>query len=258
MWAINPLELPKFVGILEVRPAWSTGVFTRLACVRWLVATVDTSANTVEVNADDCGTVFSGNRPAITIEAELLEDMGTDTIELLLGWLNRVDVAGTPTAITGEALGTGWVVWTPIKLANKNGDDTIVASIVIDADAVALVAWTDYNTYVGDGINGDLGYTYIVPLTVQTGVLDADYSYTPNASEQVEIDSSFTENSLFEVKITASNDGKDRTINLTPARFEAPYNMNFLDVVEAGDITGATLTFIGEKDSKLTYKNDII
>jgi len=31
---------------------------------------------------------------------------------------------------------------------------------------------------------------------------------------------------------------------LTPARFEAPYNMNFLDVVEAGDITGATLTFI--------------
>jgi hypothetical protein len=26
------------------------------------------------------------------------------------------------------------------------------------------------------------GYTYIVPITAQTGVLDADYSYIPNAS----------------------------------------------------------------------------
>jgi len=258
MSAENPNNLPKFVGILEVRPAWSSDPYTRLACVRWLVATVDTSANTVEVNADDCWTVFSWNRPGITIEAELLEDMGVDTVELLLGWLNRTDVAWTPVSVTGEALWTGWVVWQPIKLANKNGDNTIVTSIVIDADATPLVLNTDYNTYVWDGQNGDLGYTYIVPITAQAGVLDADYDYTPNASEQIEVDSSFTENALFDVKITATENGKDRIITLTPARFEAPYNMNFLDVVEAGDLTGATLSFIWEKDSKLTYKNEII
>lgn len=258
MPAINPNELPKFVGILEVRTAGTTDPFTRLACVRGLVATIDTSANTVEVNADDCGTVFSGNRPWITIEAELLEDMGVDTVELLLNGINRTDVAGTPTGVTGEALGTGWTVGQPIKLANKNGDDTEVASIVIDADSTPLVLNTDYEVYVADGTNGDLGFTYITPKTAQAGVLDADYTYTPNASEQIEVDSSFTENALFEVKITATSDGKDRTISLTPARFEAPYNMNFLDVVEAGDITGATLSFIGEKDSKLTYNNEII
>jgi len=266
MWAINPLELPKFVGILEIRTAGSTWPFTRLACVRGLVATVDTSANTVEVNADDCGTVFSGNRPWITIEAELLEDMGVDTIELLLGWLNRTNVAGTPVSITGEVIQAGAVVvpkGTVYNVVNKNWANTVVSSIVIDDNVTPLVLNTNYtvNVDTNGSVTGRIGTTYITFLTATSWLgigVNIDYSYTPNASEQVEIDSSFTENALFEVKITATNDSKDRIITLTPARFEAPYNMNFLDVVEAGDITGATLTFIWEKDSKLTYKNEII
>lgn len=106
--------------------------------------------------------------------------------EIVLANLQTIDgladystIDGTPTAVTGEALGTGWTVDTPIKLANKNGDNTEVASIVIDADGTPLVLDTDYRVYVGSD-----GYTYIYPLTAQAGVLDADYSYTPLASSE--------------------------------------------------------------------------
>ena len=260
MPAIKEKELPKFVGILEVRTAGDTGPFTRLACVRGLVATVDTSANTVEVNADDCGTVFSGNRPWITIEAELLEDMGVDTVELLLGGLNRTDVAGTIVAGASQVVTSGsWGYNDPFVIENQNGDGTqLTINSVTGGTDGALVANTDY--FVWKNSNWDTIITVIDSTTVTTEsqTITVNYDYTPNASEQIEVNSSFTENALFEVKITATDNGKNRTINLTPARFEAPYNMNFLDVVEAGDITGATLTFIWEKDSKLTYKNEIL
>jgi hypothetical protein len=42
-------------------------------------------------------------------------------------------VAGTPVVITAEAKGTGWVVGKPIRLNNKNGANTVVASITIKA-----------------------------------------------------------------------------------------------------------------------------
>lgn len=258
MTAINPNDLPKFIWILEVRTSGSTWAYTRLASVRDLTANVDTSANVVEVNADDTGTVLSGNRPVNSITCTLLENMSADVIELLLWGTNRTNTAATPVAVTWEALGTGWTVWTPIKLANKNGDNTIVTSITIDADATPLVAGTDYNTYVWDGLNGDLGYTYIVPVTAQAGVLDADYTYTPNAKESVEVESVFQSNTLLDVKITATSDGKDRILTLNPARLETSYWMSFLDVVEAGDLTWADLTFTWEKWATLKYDNEIL
>lgn len=102
-----------------------------------------------------------------------------ENLQSIDGFAEYSTVDGTPVAVTGEALGTGWTVDTPIKLANKNGDNTEVASIVIDADATPLVLDTDYRVFVGSD-----GYTYILPLTAQSGVLDADYTYTPLASKE--------------------------------------------------------------------------
>lgn len=100
-------------------------------------------------------------------------------------------VAGSPTPVTGEILRTGaWTQGTPLKLANKNGASTIVSSIVIKAGASywassTLTLNTDYRTYVGDGINGTLGFTYIVPITTNSGNIYADYNYTPNATQRI-------------------------------------------------------------------------
>jgi len=93
--------------------------------------------------------------------------------------------AGSPVNVTAEALGTGWTVGTPIKISNKNGAGTIVTSVVVDEDGSPLTLNTDYRLYVADGTNGESGYTYIVPLTAQTGVLDVDYTYTPHVSKTI-------------------------------------------------------------------------
>ena len=251
MAAINENSLAKFTGILEVRTAGTTGNFTRLASVRWLISNIDTT-NIVDIKADDTGSVFKVTDVKATVEAELLEVFDRDTLKLLFNGTTS-DVAAAPISVTGEDKGTGWTVWTPIKLSNKNGDETEVANIVIKADGTALTLDTDYAVFVDED-----GYTNITPLTAQTGAITADYDYTPTASENItiNIDSAVVNN--FEVKITSTDNGKDRTITLSSASFVSTYGLSFVDVVEAGDITWATLTFEGNKGSTLTYVDEII
>ncbi len=87
--------------------------------------------------------------------------------------------------ITDEALWTWWTIWTPIKLTNKNWDNTQVTNIVIAEDWTPLIENTDYDTYVWNWINWEKWLTYIVPLTDQTWVITADYDYTPNDSNTI-------------------------------------------------------------------------
>lgn len=108
------------------------------------------------------------------------------------GMVNLSAVAASPVAITDEAHGTGWTQGTPIKLNNKNGANTIVSSIVVKGGGSTLTLNTDYRTYVGNGSNGELGATYIVPVSVQAGAITVSYSYTPNASKKLTFNSSGT------------------------------------------------------------------
>ena len=258
MSAINSNDLSKFVGILEVAPIATPASFVRLASVRGVVANFDNTVNAVDIKADDTGTVFKGYLPEGRIEGSFLENANRDVMKLLLGGTDA-DIAGTPVSVTTEALGTGWTIGQPIKLANKMGDNTTVTSIVIDADGSPLTVTTDYTSYVGDGINGELGYTYIVPVTAQTGVLDADYDYTPNASESLALAISFTESPRLVVRLTATDsDGNIRRIIIDDATFEGIYGMEFLDVVEAGDLVGASFTFKASKGAIYTYYNEIL
>lgn len=93
------------------------------------------------------------------------------------------NTAASSVNITAETIATAWTQSQPIKIAgNKNGDNTIVTSITIKRNGTALTAGTDYRTYVGNGINGELWYTYVTPITTQSaGTFTADYTYVPNA-----------------------------------------------------------------------------
>jgi len=102
-----------------------------------------------------------------------LYEIALDNLQKIDWLADYITVDWTATNVTWEALGTGWIVWTPIRLKNKNGDNTIVTSIVVKSGATVLVAWTDYDTYIYDG------YTFILPKTAQTGVLTSNYTYTP-------------------------------------------------------------------------------
>ena len=154
----------------------------------------------------------------IDIDFNMFE-LDVDVINTLgNGVFTKVDVAASPVSITGEALGTGWTVGQPIKLANKMGDNTTVTSIVIDAGGSPLTVTTDYTSYVADGTNGETGYTYIVPVTAQAGILDADYDYTPNASSTLYAGTSSVTLSSKIVRFSHTNSGgKVRSLTIYAA-----------------------------------------
>ena len=130
------------------------------------------------------------------------------------GLITLSSVAGNSTPVTGEAHGTGWTVALPIKLTNKNGDNTIVGSIVVKAGGSTITLNTDYKTYVGDGSNGELGATYIVPLTAQTLAITVDYAYVPNASKKIVFARSGTKTDIVCRVINTDANGKTFKIDI--------------------------------------------
>lgn len=130
------------------------------------------------------------------------------------GLITLSTVAGSSTPVTAEAHGTGWTVASPIKLLNKNGANTIVSSIVVKAGGSAITLNTDYKTYVGDGTNGELGATYIVPLTAQTLAITVNYSYTPNASKKITFTRSGTKTDIVARILNTDANGKTFKIDI--------------------------------------------
>ena len=194
-------------------------------------------------NVDDLKKFVNGKKIEMTFD--LCEINLTNLATLDAGLVALTTVAGTPVAVTGEALGTGWTVGQPIKLAYKNGDNTEVSSIVIDAGGTPLVLNTNYAVYVGDGANGTLGYTYIVPLTANALVLDADYSYTPNASKNI----TFNDSGAKTVKVmritNTDENGKEFRIDIENATNFAPISIDFAGDDEE-DVAVLPITFEGD------------
>lgn len=107
-----------------------------------------------------------------------LYEIVLENLQAIDGMASYSTVDGTPTTVTGEAKGTGWVVGSPVKLTHKNADNTIATSVVVKANGSSLTNNTDYRLFVQNWS------TYILPITSQTGAITVDYSYTPSASKE--------------------------------------------------------------------------
>lgn len=260
MTAVNPNDLSKFSGILEIRPAGSTGIWTRLPSVRALTTTIN-DTNVVEVKADDTGTVYKATDRTASISLELLENSNRDNLKLLFGWTST-DVAWTLVSGATQVVASwSWAYNKFIKVENQNGDGSaLTINSVTGATDGALVADTDY--YVGQNADGDYGIFIIDSVTVTTTAQDVtiDYDYTPNASEDLELDLKTIELNNFEVRVTATENGSSRSRKtiISSATLNSEYSITYQDVIEAGDITGSTLTFESNKGATYTYKNEIL
>jgi hypothetical protein len=194
-------------------------------------------------NVDDLKKFVNGKK--VEMSFDLAEINLTNLATLDAGLIELTTQAGTEQNVTGEALGTGWTVGQPIKLAKKNGDGTIVTNIVIDADGTPLTADMDYYTYVADGSNGESGYTYIVPVTAQAGVLDADYNYTPNASKTITLKDSGTKTGKVMRITNVDENGKEFKIDIENATNFAPISIDFAGDDEE-DVAILPITFQGQ------------
>lgn len=176
-------------------------------------------------NVDSLSKFVKGQKVQVTFD---LAEINFDTIAKLdAGLVTLTTVAGSATPVTNEAKGTGWTVGTPFRLNNKNGANTVVTAIVIKENAVTLVLNTDYRVFVGNGTNGELGYTFIVPLTARTLAITADYSYTPNASKKLTFVDSGTK-TLKYIRLTNTDEnGKVFQINIDQGTNFAPLSVDF-------------------------------
>lgn len=254
-------DFPVHAWILEVRPTWTSGIFKQIACIRGMNATFDTSANIVSVITDTAGcreTIY--NSPIGSIVTELVSVLNADTLQELFDG-TRVDIAGSATLITGEVIQAGAVVipkGTVYVITNKNGDNTIVTSVVIDDNGSPLVLDTNYTLKVDtDGtITGEIGKSYITFLTDTSGVgtgIDIDYSFTPLASSELEYNLDTVKNKEFEVRVRAlDNDWVEQfRIDLDKAILESDGNIQVQDLVNAWSITWMTLTFRWLRGTKM-------
>lgn len=194
-------------------------------------------------NVDELKKFVNGKK--VEMAFDLCEINLTNLAKLDAGLVNLTTTPGTEVNITGEALGTGWTQGQPIKLANKNGDNTVVTNIVIDAGGSPLTLNTDYRVYLGDGSNGLLGYTYIVPITSQSGVLDADYDYTPNASKKLTFNESGTKTTKVMRITNTDENGKAFKIDIDNATNFAPISIDFAGDDEE-DVAVLPITFQGD------------
>lgn len=263
MAAVNPNDLSKFVGILEVAPIATPTSFVRLASVRGLIGNFDNTVNQVEVNADDTGTVFKGYLPEARIEGSFLENANRDVMELLLGG-TASNVAGTPVAGATQVLTNGsWNVNIFYEIENQNGDGSIITVNSVTGSVDGALTVNDDFDLIQDPTTGKYGIALqdiaaATNLTTIAQDITIDYDYTPNASENLELDIVFTESPRVVVKVTATDSGNDRIITIDDAVFEGVYGLEFLDIVEAGDLTGTTFTFKANKGAKYTYTNEIL
>ena len=280
MAAIDPKSLTKYIGYCYVTTKPTTWVTTPLTDANVsanltamqnltrsdefgslveLQTSDDFAANLVQVDTDTHGTVYKASLPDITRTFNWRE-VFTENIVSLISNYSDVVVAGTPTAITDEALWTWWTVWTPIKLANKNGDKTIIdltTAWAIKAGGWNLVRWTDFNDYVDSE-----GFTYVVPVTTQTLVLTATYSYTPNASDISYLNAITQELPELCLKIIAYDGNIRGTWNtiemyLYDTNFTGQLVRAFQDVQRAGDINWSTMEFKANKNG-FVILNDAI
>jgi len=228
--------------------------FTRIASITDFEASIDGSKK-ILIETDDNGTISYDNG-VITMKCNWLETFDSDAV-VKLAWMLKSTVAGSPTTVTAEAKGTGWTVAKPIKLNNKNGANTIVSSIVIKANAVALVLNTDYKTYVGDGTNGELGYTYIVPLTAQTLTITADYSYTPSSAVIYGNNIGARLGKALIIRATSTDPitAKNKIEYIVDWDFDGQLLKTFVDLGRAGAPKGSSLSFTGRRKGKsFTYE----
>lgn len=177
-------------------------------------------------NVADMTKYVLGKRVQITFD---LAEIKFENLAILDGGiLNMTTVpAGSPVTVTAEAHGTGWTIGQPIICNNKNGNNTIVTSIVVKNGATTLTAGTDYRTYVGDGSNGTLGYTYIVPLTAQLLAITFGYSYTPNASKKLTFNDSGTKALKYMRIINTNNAGKEFRVDIQNGTNFSPISIGF-------------------------------
>lgn len=207
------------------------------------------------LESDQCGVWEFYRAAELTPRAEFTwqEVWDLDRFATFLG-LKVQNVAGTPVAITNEAVGTTVAAGTIYTFANKNWDNTQVASITASDTGWALVLNTDYTLWVDDE-----GNTYMVILLATTGATVVNYTYTPNASKlsSYKTQQKTTPYSLIKFVTCPNDEGEFDVHYLVKVAPTAEVQMQFVNLARS-DFAGTSMTLSGAKWGNYLWKKQTL
>lgn len=262
MPAIKENELAKFIGYLYVASKDSPTTWKRIASVRNLIANYDPTANQVEVNADDTGTVFQGTTPEARITATFLETFNFDLLPIFFG----ATVTDTPSSSSTDdqvIAGGSWEDMVFIALTGQNSDGSKPTINSVSGSTTGALAEDD-DYYITKNTEGEWGITINTAGSAGVGLTEditVNTTYTPSASKSTELSGSTIELPSFAAKIVATDPNdptKERTIHIDDCVLDSAYAWDFLDVVEAGDMNGSDINIKGNKGCTLTITDEIL
>lgn len=257
MSAKDKSNLSKFIGVPYIRKSGSNGAWFELASARWVTAALDTTKKKVDVLCDTRWSVFKGTIPEGMITLTFLENCDTVALSKLFGLTENSVTAWAKTF----PLTTFKFEWDYIELPFYSNDWLWCTSIVVKDStwATTYVLDTDYTITVSWNKT-------IIAIKSWGGITANDsvqvsWGYNSNAYTDVELTSKFSVLPEFDVKIEAEIDwdsGKKeyRVITMDPCTLDSVYNMEFLDVVKAGNIQWASLTFTLSEWGKFKYHDE--
>lgn len=257
--AAIPVLLADGSNAAAVKSALDALSYVKLASITDLKVSENFGDKQVEIITDDNGTIYKSAVPKISVKGNWYEVGEISVVNKLTGKATLA-IAGSATPITAEAHGTGWTVGTPIKLNNKDGDNSVVQSIVVKCGGVTKALNTDYAVFVGDGNNGTLGYTYITPITAQATAITVDYSYNPNVSQYIgtTIKNTVIPQLVVRVTSTDASTSKVKVTYLINAGFDGELVQEFVDIARAGNIGASPFSFEGNRMGQvLSFTDDL-
>jgi len=259
MSAKNKHNLSKFVGFTYFRKAWQNWSWLELASARATVATIDTTAQNVDVVCDTRWSVFKGTIPEAMIALTFLENASTWVLSALF-WLTQTAQAAWSKTITNE-LNTFWDD-EKIVLNHYSNDWLWVWSLVVkSSDWVTTYALTD--DYTVSVVDNETTITRVWTWDIaENATVSISWTVTVNASESISMTSEFTLKQEFEIKIVAKVEKNSKTyrriVKLNPATLDSTYALEFLDVVKNWDINWASVEFKLSEGWKFEMYDEII
>jgi len=209
----------------------------------------------LEIKSDNAGVVMSkiSNRKVV-FEASLMElDLDIVGNQLQKGLFEYSTQAAAPVAVVDEVIIMNENALN--LLANKDGDNTRVASIVLtdSTGAITYVEGVDYEVAVNPE-----GYTGLVIIaTITDGQsCKVDYSYTPLAHKKITAGDQITLTPRVIRLTNTDTSGKEFKVTIYRATNAEPFNISYV-ADDAEDVSLQPIKFEGTADATRSAVDNI-
>lgn len=183
----------------------------------------------------------------VKFNAEIVE-LYLDNLAKIDGIWNLTTTPGTTQTKTDESYWEVWTPYSPIKIKNKNWDNSLIVLTSVKA-GWTVVGTTSYTTYLWDGINWEIWYTYLIFKSAQTWDIQITYDFTPVTTKTLTYEELLKALNLYELVFENTDEnGKKFWIKIYKWYSTSNLAFDFPEDDDLESIASIPVEFIGYPD----------